>query len=353
MLEKKMDYRDLNNLHSSILELEEKGLFIEADYLHQSFMKTAGKKFSKKKKNVPTNPSLWAECKAWAKRTFDVYPSAYANGAAAKRYKSKGGKWKKASSNNVKVAQISAGGETFYGYGDEANKLMSSINVVANNPTNKIDDYIDYYEKNKNKFNPDEQTAIEKTIQKAKASRERQGTFTSDVYQPYDVLGNKPDPVKPEPDPVRPDPLDRWSDYYTVPYRTVIETAKRLLEKGDKNNAKSMINAVSVNSKLLTGAEKEALKKHFDRILMSYTELGRPGSATTNNAYQDANNLIYNLKRKYRLDDKDLTIGSTSYGLIMNEINKYVSPVKNPDLTRRTKQIALQLLRTLSMDNRA
>jgi len=47
-----------------------------------------------KKKPSPTNPSLWSACKAWAKRTFDVYPSAYANAAAAKRYKSKGGKWK-------------------------------------------------------------------------------------------------------------------------------------------------------------------------------------------------------------------------------------------------------------------
>jgi hypothetical protein len=47
-------------------------------------------------KNVPNNPSLWASCKAWAKRTYDVYPSAYANGAAAKRYKSKGGTWRKA-----------------------------------------------------------------------------------------------------------------------------------------------------------------------------------------------------------------------------------------------------------------
>ena len=32
---------------------------------------------------------------AWAKRTFDKYPSAYANGWAAKEYKSKGGGWKK------------------------------------------------------------------------------------------------------------------------------------------------------------------------------------------------------------------------------------------------------------------
>lgn len=45
--------------------------------------------------NVPTKPSLWAQCKEWAKSKYDVWPSAYASGAAAKRYKSKGGKWKK------------------------------------------------------------------------------------------------------------------------------------------------------------------------------------------------------------------------------------------------------------------
>lgn len=46
-------------------------------------------------KNVPTNAELWNSCKAWAKSKYDVWPSAYACGAAAKRYKSKGGKWKK------------------------------------------------------------------------------------------------------------------------------------------------------------------------------------------------------------------------------------------------------------------
>ena len=49
----------------------------------------------KKKKNVPTNPSLWKQCLAWAKQRYEVCPSAYCNGAAAKRYKEKGGKWKK------------------------------------------------------------------------------------------------------------------------------------------------------------------------------------------------------------------------------------------------------------------
>jgi hypothetical protein len=44
--------------------------------------------------NKPTNPELWARAKSMAKSKFDVYPSAYANGWAAKWYKSKGGGWK-------------------------------------------------------------------------------------------------------------------------------------------------------------------------------------------------------------------------------------------------------------------
>jgi hypothetical protein len=46
--------------------------------------------------NKPNNPSLWSRAKSMAKQKFDVYPSAYANGWAAKWYKSKGGTWRKA-----------------------------------------------------------------------------------------------------------------------------------------------------------------------------------------------------------------------------------------------------------------
>ena len=46
-------------------------------------------------KNVAKDTSLWQSCVAWAKSKYDVWPSAYACGAAAKRYKSKCGKWKK------------------------------------------------------------------------------------------------------------------------------------------------------------------------------------------------------------------------------------------------------------------
>lgn len=45
-------------------------------------------------KPKPTNPKLWSQVKAQAKRKFDVWPSAYASGWAAAQYKRKGGKWR-------------------------------------------------------------------------------------------------------------------------------------------------------------------------------------------------------------------------------------------------------------------
>lgn len=54
-------------------------------------------------KNVPTNPELWSKAKSLARSKFDVYPSAYANGWAAKWYKSKGGGWKTKKRHKKKV----------------------------------------------------------------------------------------------------------------------------------------------------------------------------------------------------------------------------------------------------------
>jgi len=46
-------------------------------------------------KNKPTNAKLWSRAKSLAKSKFKVYPSAYANGWAAKWYKKQGGSWRK------------------------------------------------------------------------------------------------------------------------------------------------------------------------------------------------------------------------------------------------------------------
>jgi hypothetical protein len=45
-------------------------------------------------KATPNNPALWNKAKAAAQKRFAVYPSAYANAWAAKKYKSDGGTWK-------------------------------------------------------------------------------------------------------------------------------------------------------------------------------------------------------------------------------------------------------------------
>lgn len=45
-------------------------------------------------KSCPNDPGKWSYYKGQAKKKFDVYPSAYANGWAAKKYKAAGGGWK-------------------------------------------------------------------------------------------------------------------------------------------------------------------------------------------------------------------------------------------------------------------
>jgi len=61
--------------------------FIEENYLEE--------------KNKPTSPEKWARAKSAAKSKFAVYPSAYANAWASKKYKSMGGGWRSVSEDGV------------------------------------------------------------------------------------------------------------------------------------------------------------------------------------------------------------------------------------------------------------
>jgi len=74
--------------------------------------------------NKPTNPELWSRAVAMAKSKFDVYPSAYANGWAAKWYKSKGGGWKSVNEENyeVTVMHTTKDGEK----GEHTHKIMNA-----------------------------------------------------------------------------------------------------------------------------------------------------------------------------------------------------------------------------------
>jgi hypothetical protein len=62
-------------------------IYNNMEYTDMEFMREGG--------NVPTNPELWSRAKSAAKAKYDVYPSAYANGFAAKWYKERGGGWRK------------------------------------------------------------------------------------------------------------------------------------------------------------------------------------------------------------------------------------------------------------------
>ena len=101
-----------NNIAKNIMKMAKlMGLEKEHDYI-QGHVDTIEKVVKEKgleesimnltEKNVPTDPSKWAYYKAQAKKKFDVYPSAYANGWAAKKYKAAGGGWRK--SESVKEA---------------------------------------------------------------------------------------------------------------------------------------------------------------------------------------------------------------------------------------------------------
>jgi hypothetical protein len=86
-------------------------------------------------KNVPTSPEKWAQAKSQAKAKFDVYPSAYANGWAAKKYKAMGGGWKSVSED---VEQI----EEEQSDTSEKNEMAQTQLHFINYASKEILDYI-------------------------------------------------------------------------------------------------------------------------------------------------------------------------------------------------------------------
>lgn len=56
--------------------------------------------------NKPTDPQKWSYAVSQAKKKFDVYPSAYANAWAAKKYKELGGGWRKDENIVEEVPQL-------------------------------------------------------------------------------------------------------------------------------------------------------------------------------------------------------------------------------------------------------
>jgi hypothetical protein len=81
----------LNKLHKIAMAFEDNGNEELASELHDVFLKLSAKKKKKKSGNKPNDSALYSRCKSEIKKKFSVYPSAYANMALVKLYKSRGG----------------------------------------------------------------------------------------------------------------------------------------------------------------------------------------------------------------------------------------------------------------------
>ncbi len=84
-------------------------------------------------KNCPTDASKWSYYKSQAKKKFDVYPSAYANGWASKQYKSAGGGWKacKKESIDEKMVTPKRGHNYYQLYRDTPIKYVSGHSGIG------------------------------------------------------------------------------------------------------------------------------------------------------------------------------------------------------------------------------
>ena len=91
-------------------------------------------------KNCPTDPAKWSASKSAAKSKFDVYPSAYANGWAAKNYKAKGGGWKTCNEGEANALCE----DCWDGYRQVGMKTKGGKQVPNCVPVNEVDD--DYNE---------------------------------------------------------------------------------------------------------------------------------------------------------------------------------------------------------------
>ncbi len=89
------------------------------EYLEEAYLE---------EKNKPTSPEKWAAAKAQAKSKFAVYPSAYANAWAAKKYKSMGGGWKSVSEEIVSEGDKNPHPQTWH---DVDSKLGKQVDKMS------------------------------------------------------------------------------------------------------------------------------------------------------------------------------------------------------------------------------
>jgi hypothetical protein len=339
---------NLDALHKIASILEEDGAFEEAEFVNDLFLKLSAKKKKKKSgKNVPNNPSLWASCKAWAKRTFDVYPSAYANGAAAKRYKSKGGTWRKADSElNTRLAQVNIVNQSTMYDGqydtsetetpDTTEDLSDDEVTSLANEIRTLDEEADTELRQHNYSRVSEiileiekiQTQNPEVADLAKTVLDRLRTFVNLGRQKY------PDEDTAEADVIK-----------EMPLKDALEEVKEIIfTKGNYDKAIKFVKDVK-----LTDGNKDYLSKMLDILIIA--KKANPGAKM--GMYNDANQLLYLAKQKALRSDPSSNLGFKNIGktdeLIYNYLRKMIQedPI-NTGYNQNVYKLALELARLKS-----
>lgn len=337
---------NLDALHKIASILEEDGAFEEAEFVNDLFLKMSAKKKKKKSgKNVPNNPSLWASCKAWAKRTFDVYPSAYSNGAAAKRYKSKGGTWRKADSElNTRLAQLNEfdmnDGQSDYPKtetpdttedpsDEEITEVLNNVRgldeqaegFIREHDYNSAQLIIDRIENIKNQY-PGEVARVAKLVV------DRLRTFVNIGREKY-----------PDEDATKPGIIREMS------LKDALEEVKNtVFDTGKYDEAIRFVKDVK-----LTDGNKDYLSKMLDILITAK----KANPQAKMEMYNDANQVLYLAKQKAQRSNQSANLGFQNIGktdeLIYNYLRKMIQedPI-NTGYNQNVYKLALELARLKS-----
>jgi hypothetical protein len=331
----------LRELHILATTLENDGFIKEASEVNNIFVKVAAKK-SKKKKNVPNNPSLWASCKAWAKRTFDVYPSAYANGAAAKRYKSKGGTWRKANTAaELRLAQVDVEDATVDDDvttdQDSSNEKNPSDDGIAEkiNIIRKLDEQAESHIRQHN-YNS-AQLMIDKIQEyhdQNPGEVARVAKLVIDRLNTYVNLGRQKYPVE-EPEVIK-----------EMSLKEALEEVKEtIFDDGEYEKARKFVENVK-----LTDGNKDYLNK----MLYILTMAKKANPTAKMETYIYANQLLYEAKQKAQRSNQSSNLNFENIGktdeLTYNYLRKMVKDdsINKDWYEKKVYQLALELARLKS-----
>jgi len=273
--------------------------------------------------------------------------SAYANGAAAKRYKSKGGTWRKADSDlNTRLAQLNK----FDMYDgqftppktetpdttDTTEDLSDDEVLSLANEIRTLDEEADTELRQHNYSRVSEIISEIETIQNQNPEVAALAKTVLDRLRTFLNLGREkyPDEDTAEPDVIK-----------EMPLKDALEEVKEIIfTKGEYDKAIKFVKDVK-----LTDGSKEYLSKMLDILIVA--KKANPGAKM--DMYNDANQFLYLAKQKAQRSDPSANLGFQNIGktdeLIYNYLRKMIQeePI-NTLYYQNVYKLALELARLKS-----